>query len=381
MKKIITAVAFTVILFSCKNQEAKGKFTITGEIKNLPNQKIFLEELYFSQRNPEVVDTADVKNGKFELSAISPVQGIYRLRLEKEKTVFVFINDKNEIALQADYSNLSMKTIAVNTPANVLLKNFLVTTDEKRTALQNSGTALQQSGISDKNDSTLMVMEKAFEDSSDLYKKFLVNFIDTSSNAVVALFALGYTREIEPEKLEKPIINLAKRFPNNEAVNSIAQQYKQIMAQAAQKQAAEKTKLSIGSIAPDLSMQTPEGKMLSLSSLRGKYVLVDFWASWCGPCRAENPNVVMAYNAYKNKNFTVLGVSLDKNKEAWLEAIKTDNLDWYHISDLKQWTSDAVGKYSIDGIPYNVLVDPQGKIIAEGLRGQDLENKLAEVLK
>jgi len=381
MKKIITAIALTVILFSCKNDEPKGKFTITGDIKSLPNQKIYLEELYYSQRNPEVLDTAEVVNGKFKLTATAPVQGIYRLRLEKEKAVFVLINDKSDITLTADYSNLSMKTITLNTPANLLLKNFIISTDEQRIALQNSDIALQQLSAGNKNDSTYVAMTKAFDESSAAYKKYLINFIDTSSNAVVALFALGYTRDIEPEKLEKPITGLLKRFPENEAVAAIAQQYKQIMAQAAQKQAAEKTKVPIGNLAPDLNMQTPGGKMLSLSSLRGKYVLVDFWASWCGPCRAENPTVVKAYNTYKNKNFTVLGVSLDKNKEAWLQAIKIDNLGWNHISDLKQWESDAVGKYSIDGIPYNVLVDPQGKIIAEGLRGEDLENKLAEVLK
>ena len=128
-------------------------------------------------------------------------------------------------------------------------------------------------------------------------------------------------------------------------------------------------------------MPDVNGKPVSLNSFRGKYVLVDFWASWCGPCREENPNVVAAYNKFKNKNFTILGVSLDKEKSAWLKAIKDDGLTWNHISDLKFWNSIAVPLYKIEGIPYNVLVDPQGKIIAKELRGPDLENKLAEVLK
>jgi thiol-disulfide isomerase/thioredoxin len=115
--------------------------------------------------------------------------------------------------------------------------------------------------------------------------------------------------------------------------------------------------------------------------LRGKYVLVDFWASWCGPCRGENPNVVKAYQEFKNKNFTVLGVSLDKQKAEWTKAIEEDNLTWYHISDLKYWNSAAVAPYGIEGIPYNVLLDPQGKIIAMNLRENDLQIKLRELIK
>lgn len=137
----------------------------------------------------------------------------------------------------------------------------------------------------------------------------------------------------------------------------------------------------LGTQVPDLAMQTPNGKLMKISDFKGKYVLVDFWASWCPPCRAENPNVVQAYNKYKNKNFTILGVSLDMDKSAWLQAIKDDNLTWNHMSDLKYWNSKAVKIYKIDGIPFNVLIDPTGKIIAKSLRGDDLDNKLSQVLK
>lgn len=128
-------------------------------------------------------------------------------------------------------------------------------------------------------------------------------------------------------------------------------------------------------------MNDVNGKPVSLSQLKGKYVLVDFWASWCGPCREENPNVVAAYDEFKNKNFTILGVSLDDNKAAWLNAITEDKLDWTQISDLNRGNSLSLTAYGFDGIPYNVLVDPQGRIIATGLRGSALQRKLAEVLK
>jgi len=133
--------------------------------------------------------------------------------------------------------------------------------------------------------------------------------------------------------------------------------------------------------APDLTMQTPDGKTMKISDFRGKYLLIDFWASWCMPCREENPNVVAMYNKYKDKNFTILGISLDKDKTAWTRAIEHDGLVWNQMSDLKQWGSAAVRTYQFNSIPFNVLIDPSGKIIADNLRGDELDQKLAEVLK
>jgi peroxiredoxin len=143
----------------------------------------------------------------------------------------------------------------------------------------------------------------------------------------------------------------------------------------------EKTYALLGQQAPEIEMNDITGSPFKLSSLKGKYVLVDFWASWCAPCRAENPNVVAAYQKYKDKNFTILGVSLDNDKANWETAIKDDKLTWNHISDLKQWESPVVAQYQFDGIPFNVLLDPQGKIVASSLRGAELEKKLEEVLK
>jgi peroxiredoxin len=374
MKKIFLFAVVATIFVSCKTDTPKGRFTVSGEIKNTPDQNIYLEELYFSQKDPAVLDTAAIKNGKFTIGALAPGEGLYRLRLEKNEAPFIFINDQASITLSADYNNLSLESVVFNTPANQSLRKFITGNNAQRKTLEEKSALLQQYQTVPKTDSLYTVLKTALTEKENDYKNYIVQYLDTTHNAIMAMFVLGYSQNIEPEKLSKTIAGLTNRFPNSQSIATIVAQYNQMVAQ-------NKAKPQEGKPAPEITMADTSGKPFSLSMLRGKYVLVDFWASWCGPCRGENPNVVKAYNSYKDKNFTVLGVSLDKEKSPWIKAIAEDHLTWYHISDLKYWNSAAVALYGFEGIPYNVLVNPEGNIIGTNLRGDALEMKLAEVIK
>jgi peroxiredoxin len=382
IKKMIGALAISTVLFSCNEKEETGKFSLNGDLKNLPDQKVYLEQIYFSNQDPQVLDTAEVKDGKFMLSSIAPEEGLYRIRFEKVNSGFVFINDKPSISFKADMNDVSLEGPSFNSPANTALKNFLINIETQRKSLVATSAVIDSLRKLTGVDSLLTAENTKLGNINSNYNKFLTTYIDTSSQPVVTMFVLGYTEGVDPAILKPIVPNLIKRFPNHQGIAGIVSRFNEMMADMEKPKPQTKGMPAVGSIAPDFTMNDTEGKPFTLSSLRGKYVLVDFWASWCGPCRGENPNVVAAYNKYKDKNFTILGVSLDEDKASWLKAIQADNLTWKQVSDLKYWQNATVELYGYGetGIPYNVLLDPQGKIIATALRGSDLGKKLAEVL-
>lgn len=381
VKKILAVVALSSAMLACNNKEVKGKFSLQGNIKNLEDQQVYLEQLFFTQQQPQVLDTGIIKNGKFEVGAIASEDGLYRIRFEKMNSGFIFINDKPTINFTADIKDVSLQGPDFNTPANNTLKKLLLNIEGQRSTLVSTSKKIDSLKSLPGSDSILLAESKTLSGLTDNFNKFIVKYIDTVQQPVVALFALGYTQSIDPAVLNTIVPKMVNRFPGHQGIVGIVTQFNEMLVENNKPAPAKTSAPTIGSVAPDFTMNDTEGKPFTLSQLKGKYVLVDFWASWCGPCRGENPNVVAAYNQFKNKNFTILGVSLDDNKEKWLQAIKADKLKWKQVSDLKGWENATVSLYGYDGIPYNVLLDPQGKIIATSLRESALQAKLMEVLK
>lgn len=379
MKRIFIFIS-TLFLLSCHSTEKQGLFTVSGKLNGALDQKVYLEQIFFNQKAPQILDTSSLSKGTFEVKAVAPEEGLYRLRFEKNAG-YIFINDKSEIEFNGDAKDSTLQSARFNTPANNSLTKFIILLDSIHTILigqdRNLNDIKQQN-----NDSLTSVAQNQFNTTDTWYKNFIDRYIDTTESPIVALFAMGYSQEVGIDSVKKLMDGLVKKFPKNTSVAEVAKQFETYTAAQAQQQSQpQSSQVAIGQTAPDFTLPDVNGKPFTLSSLRGKYVLLDFWASWCGPCREENPNVVATYKEFKNKNFTILGVSLDKEKKDWMTAIKSDGLEWKQVSDLKYWNSAAAALYSVEAIPYNVLIDPAGKVVATSLRGSDLTNKLTEVLK
>lgn len=392
MRRIIYTflIFLTIFMMGCGGNKADEKsFVIHGKFTDTKKDSIYLEEL--TVKKSIGIDSVVIsEEGEFYFKVKPQKIGFYILKISKDNFVTLLIDKGENVEISAD--------------ARQLRRTYSITGSKGSELIKELNTHLQLNY--DKVDSLSRVFKesqgkpnfveiKASLDSTYKLifldqKNFVRNLIDKNSNSLACLIAIYQQFGREPlfnlndktdfayfEKLDKALITA---YPDNQHSQDLHKRVTEIKRMEAEKQLAE-SKLAVGAEAPDFKLETPDGKSVSLSSLKGKFVLVDFWASWCAPCRQENPQMIKLYKQYKDKDFTILGVSLDRDKDSWTKAIKTDKLIWTQVSDLKYWSSPVTKLYNVQAIPYSILIDKEGKILAKGLRGEELAKKIEEILQ
>lgn len=356
----------------------KQKFELKGTIDQelLEGKKLYFSRVkMYGASKPDVM-TVSVAGGKFLVKGEidEPEQAVLSFNKEAkaDSSALSFLIDKGTLSVAISDKLPSAKV--VGSKADLDFKAYL----KKQSSDTNEFNELylqlmEQAKKGASRDSLQLVFQNAYE----IYKKEIQNirldFIKSNPTAFISVLLLPEVAEYSQDyKMVDALFNqLSADVRKTPSAKIIHERF------------SKDRQLAVGSVAPEFSQADVDGKLVKLTDFRGKYVLVDFWASWCGPCRQDNPNIVRVYNQYKEKNFTVLGVSLDRaeGKAAWLKAIKDDNLTWPQVSDLNFWKNEVALLYNVTSIPQNFLLDPQGKIIAKNLRGEQLENALSEILK
>jgi thiol-disulfide isomerase/thioredoxin len=365
----IQFILFSLLLhICCLGQKSQG-YRIDGTFKNADGQKIYLikrGQMKFDYEKTIFIDSTIVKNGRFVFSGRVKEPDYYSILYKNDWKPFIL--DNSTLTFVGDAKEYLHKS-KISGSKEIQWDEELRNSKEKFITLLN--TTADSSMAADSRGDTLLA--KLYADSNQAWNKKMYEkdrqFIATHPNAFVSLFFLDAGYKDFGFKDSKNLFNkLSKNLKNHSLGKEVA--YKIFEGEHI---------AALNAKAITFSQADTAGNNISLSSFRGKYLLIDFWASWCIPCRAENPNIKNAYKNYKSKGFEVLGISLDNDKDAWVKAIIKDGLTWTHVSDLKGWKNEVAKKYIVNAVPANYLLDPEGKIIAKDLRGEDLLKKLTEL--
>jgi thiol-disulfide isomerase/thioredoxin len=369
---LITLVLLTVVVTA-----QEKPFVLNGSIPVTPKKyKVLL-----SWNNGATAEEANVVNGKFTIKGTvdEPVSATLMLQeanppANKKFDRIEYLRNNLSLFLDGGSITVTTKTFlsdAVVKGSQVVNDYYNYTQQVKQiTDLDNQLGMTYYSYSSSKNSRVTDKLMEMYKVLTGIYHDEMSAFISKNPSSPVALYFVKQTLGMD--------MDAAKAGPMFQLLSPELQNSNTGKELAAMIEVGKKS--MIGVAAPDFSQPSPEGTTISLSSFKGKYVLVDFWASWCGPCRAESPNLVKAYDQYKSKGFEIFSVSLDEKKERWLKAIKDDGYTWPQAGDLKGWDNEVAAQFGISGIPFNFLVDPNGIIVARNLRGEELEKKLKELL-
>lgn len=364
MKKLLLSLAaFSLILSACDNSP---KYTIDGTIQGDQTGNVLLVSEKGNQL--DTIGKAAIKNGKFKLTGHVDSLTIAYASVEGSRFyVPVFLENAAYTAVIDPASPMDNKI--EGTKNQTVINNFIVLNKELqkgRIEIQQEYMAANQAKDSEKMAALESKMEKLIGSTEAKEEDLLKENPDTYATAFLLLTKMG---QLEYEQINALYDPLSPEIKATRPGKEIAAYMARLAPTA------------VGQVAPDFTLETPDGKPLSMHSVKGKIKILDFWASWCGPCRSENPNVVELYKKYSPKGLEIVGVSLDENKDQWQQAIKDDKLTWKHMSDLKGWESAVVQQYGISAIPHTVILDENNVIIAKNLRGKKLEQKIAELLQ
>ena len=341
-----------------------------GTIKNFQGKKIYVHHKWDEK---DFTDSALIKDSKFNFNLRTQDPNMYWFTTTPD------INAQPNAIFFADEATIKANLIGDSLPYSGITGGQTQTDYLEYRGVVNSFVMIQLKMQNDyktaqqNNDvNTQNAIMSEYQNLNSRYLQSMKDFVKNHPKSAVSgniIYNDFNNPNVPVEIVEESLSYIDKSISNTKFIK------------LAQKRVNQLRGSTVGYPANNFTQPTPEGKNVSLSDFKGKYVLVDFWASWCRPCRMENPNVVAAYQRFKDKGFTILGVSMDSNKDPWINAIKQDGLTWTHVSDLKGWGNEAGRMYGVIGIPQNFLIDKEGKIVAKDLRGQALDEKLAEILK
>jgi peroxiredoxin len=361
MKKLLWIFLIGIAFASCMN--TANKFKITGNIEDISKGWVMLAKAV----NGELIniDSVQVESGKFVFSGVIETPEIYYLVFPGGEGRIQVFTEPADIIISGKLAEPKIE----GSKSQVLYDQFqaqITINNEERNNIYAQYQQAQSAG----DTATMKVIEDQFNQIDQKETNYILDFAKTNTSSVVSpQVLLRYSYYYELDDLEDAFSTFDPSVEKSKYYKSLSETIETLR------------KVEPGQLAPDFTQNDTTGNPVALSSLRGKYVLVDFWASWCGPCRAENPNVVEAFRKYNAKGFTVLGVSLDRDKAKWLKAVADDKLTWTHVSDLKYWDNAAAKLFGVRSIPGNFLIDPNGIIVGKNLRENALQEKLSELLK